>query len=59
MTMLLKACPRCGGDLMADPWDETGKTMTCIQCGRSFRTAPVTANRQPVMAQLATLKKAS
>lgn len=29
-TTLLKACPRCRGDLIYDPWE---KQRLCLQCG--------------------------
>ncbi|MCX6020581.1 MAG: hypothetical protein NTZ05_02415 [Chloroflexi bacterium] len=35
-TMWLKACPKCGGDLMLEKslWE---RTISCIQCGRTLR----------------------
>ncbi len=32
--MLLKACPRCGGDLVQEPDDAAvGEMYACLQCG--------------------------
>lgn len=31
--MMLKACQRCGGDLLLDASDREGQTMVCLQCG--------------------------
>jgi hypothetical protein len=33
MTMFLKACRRCNGDLVRDQFDDSGRTLVCIQCG--------------------------
>ena len=33
MKLMLKGCPRCGGDLMPDRWDLSGEDMCCAQCG--------------------------
>lgn len=30
--MWLRACPRCGGDLVSD-YDRYGRFVSCIQCG--------------------------
>lgn len=33
MKVVLKGCPRCGGDLVPDRWDLDGREMCCVQCG--------------------------
>lgn len=33
MKLILKGCPRCGGDLMPDRWDLDGQDLCCVQCG--------------------------
>jgi hypothetical protein len=33
MKIILKGCPRCGGDLVPDRWDLDGRDMCCVQCG--------------------------
>jgi hypothetical protein len=33
MKVRLRACERCGGDLVPDRWDRYGQTLTCLQCG--------------------------
>ena len=35
MTVWLKQCPRCGGDLYLQQ-DTYGKYADCLQCGRSY-----------------------
>jgi hypothetical protein len=39
MKLILKGCPRCGGDLMPDRWDLDGQDMCCVQCGHAAPTA--------------------
>jgi hypothetical protein len=41
MKLILKGCPRCGGDLMPDRWDLDGEDMCCVQCGHSVAGALV------------------
>jgi uncharacterized protein (DUF983 family) len=41
--MMLKACPRCHGDLLFDSYEED---FACMQCGRHFGTAAVFASQQ-------------
>jgi hypothetical protein len=33
MSVRLKGCVRCGGDLFPDRSDREGKTLICLQCG--------------------------
>ena len=33
MTMRLKGCPRCSGDLFPDGSDREARTYACLQCG--------------------------
>jgi predicted nucleic acid-binding Zn-ribbon protein len=33
MTFLLKACPRCGGDLFPDASESEATLFACLQCG--------------------------
>jgi DNA-directed RNA polymerase subunit M/transcription elongation factor TFIIS len=33
MKALLKACPRCRGDLLIDTSDRERRTYACLQCG--------------------------
>ncbi|MGE0057294.1 MAG: hypothetical protein AB7P33_02890 [Dehalococcoidia bacterium] len=40
--MMLKACPRCHGDLLFDSYEED---FACMQCGRHFGTAAVLASQ--------------
>ena len=44
---ILKACPRCGGDLLRNPWEDF---WTCLQCGwlsvPSFPYAPIPAKKR-------------
>jgi hypothetical protein len=47
--MMLKACPRCHGDLLFDSYEED---FACMQCGRHFGTAAVFASQQtPALAK--------
>ncbi len=47
MNALLKACPRCRGDLLIDASDRERRTYACLQCGvraeRRWRVAAGTA----------------
>jgi uncharacterized protein YbaR (Trm112 family) len=36
--LLIRACPRCKGDLICDIYDEE---FACLQCGRNFTAAQV------------------
>ncbi|MFP6678993.1 MAG: hypothetical protein VB824_02400 [Dehalococcoidia bacterium] len=36
MTLYLKACPRCEGDIALDD-DQYGRYMECLQCGYTIR----------------------
>jgi hypothetical protein len=51
--MILKACTRCGGDLVRDEWDGPVKTVSCLQCGAGFRLRPLSEKRQPASARTA------
>ena len=45
--IMLRACPRCHGDLFPDEYEED---FACLQCGRRFTPAvlvELTANREP------------
>jgi len=50
MTLYLKACPRCHGDIALDD-DQYGRYMECLQCGFLIRSkaeeksVPVTPSR--------------
>lgn len=37
MTLYLKACPRCRGDIQLDD-DQYGRYMECLQCGFLIRS---------------------
>jgi DNA-directed RNA polymerase subunit RPC12/RpoP len=37
MTLYLKACPRCHGDIALDD-DQYGRYMECLQCGFLIRS---------------------
>lgn len=39
--MIIKGCPRCGGDMFAEE-DGRDRAYACLQCGR--RTAPEALN---------------
>ncbi len=38
MMWWLKACPKCGGDLVEE-WDRSRNFIKCFQCGRELTTA--------------------
>ena len=40
MKVLLKACTRCGGDLMRSRPDAETETLTCLQCGAERDVSP-------------------
>jgi len=41
MTLLLKACPRCGGDLFPDASSREAPLFVCLQCGfQPYRRLP-------------------
>lgn len=40
--MMLKACPRCQGDLLFDTYEED---FACMQCGRHFGPAAILATQ--------------
>jgi uncharacterized protein (DUF983 family) len=40
--IMLKACPRCHGDLLFDSYEED---FACMQCGRHLGTAAVLASQ--------------
>jgi len=40
MKVLLKACARCGGDLMRSRPDAETETLTCLQCGAERDVTP-------------------
>jgi hypothetical protein len=40
MKVLLKACARCGGDLMRSRPDSETETLTCLQCGAERDVTP-------------------
>lgn len=48
---MLKACSRCGGDLLFDTYEED---FACMQCGRHVSVANVLAKR-PVVAAAGTV----
>jgi len=39
MHIVLKGCPRCGGDLIPNGWERDGRSMSCLQCGAEFAGA--------------------
>jgi len=41
MKVMLKACTRCGGDLMRARTDPDTETVTCLQCGFERDLAPI------------------
>jgi RNA polymerase-binding transcription factor DksA len=50
--LLLRACPRCHGDLFPDLEDED--LLACLQCGRRIPEAQLTANVTATKPRLAT-----
>ena len=51
--LILKACPRCSGDLFPNEYEED---LVCLQCGRSISVAQILAQRPalaPVLAEAA------
>ena len=53
--IMLRACPRCQGDLFPDTHEED---FACLQCGRRFDTAQVLRQSTVVNAE-AVLSKAA
>jgi hypothetical protein len=49
MKLILKGCPRCGGDLMPDRWDLEGEDLCCVQCGHA---APAALLRRAAVPQV-------
>ena len=43
--ILLKGCPRCRGDLIFDPLEDTDR-LSCLQCGRYIPVA-ISGNADP------------
>ncbi len=56
---MLKACPRCTGDLYLDRDDEAGPELYCMQCGfRSYgdvepKLEAAASQRKPALARVA------
>jgi len=44
MRVMLRACTRCGGDMVPESWDPRG-TFVCLQCGNEVAAASL---RSPV-----------
>ena len=42
MKVMLKACARCGGDLLRSRPDPETETLTCLQCGAERDVTPGT-----------------
>ena len=40
MKVMLKGCPRCGGDLVRARSDAETETVTCLQCGYERDVSP-------------------
>jgi hypothetical protein len=40
MKVMLKACARCGGDLLRSRPDPETETLTCLQCGAERDVTP-------------------
>jgi hypothetical protein len=40
MKVMLKACARCGGDLLRSRPDPETETLTCLQCGAERDVVP-------------------
>jgi hypothetical protein len=40
MKVMLKACARCGGDLLRSRPDSETETLTCLQCGAERDLSP-------------------
>jgi hypothetical protein len=65
MAIILKACGRCGGDLVPDRWDSLDGTLTCLQCGGSTpleavsRRRPAVATADTITSVLQQLRRAS
>jgi hypothetical protein len=49
MTLFLKACRRCNGDLVRDQFDTSGRTLVCIQCGAETPALQLVARRPALM----------
>ena len=54
MTLYLKACPRCSGDIQLND-DQYGRYMECLQCGFLIRSK---AEDKPVPAVPSTTRAA-
>jgi uncharacterized Zn finger protein (UPF0148 family) len=65
MAMILKACNRCGGDLVRDSWDWQDGSLICLQCGSTIPMTAVTTRHavspglDSISQVLMRLKKAS
>ena len=51
MPLYLKACPRCGGDLLFQEVELGEFELSCLQCGHvaPASQAAITGRRQPVL----------
>ena len=57
MTLYLKACPRCHGDIALDD-DQYGRYMECLQCGHeSEPVAEAEQESQPLYSREAASSK--